>query len=171
MRIQNNVQSPNFGALIITPEARNSIRRCKDVEVLKKLIQAKKDMAKTEFFDIIVGQGLKCKLVSLKEAFFGVFKSDKYSNIKNGVNENILSMGEYNISRHSIHQNDEEYGYSVWKTKELCNIDNAKSIDTLTEIAKELDNQAIKHEKRTLLQNTENQLAKKLQQELLNKMQ
>lgn len=172
MRIENNVQSANFGRLIITPEAEASIKRCRNTKTLEKLVQAKKAMAGTEYFDIVVGQGLKCKLKSLKEAFFGVFESQKFGSTSEGVNENIIELGEYSISRHSIYKNDEEYGYSIWKTLELGSVEDAEHIDTLVEIAKELDSQAIIQEKRTqkkgtLSENINIQYANKLKQELL----
>ena len=167
MRIQNNVQSPNFGALVKTPEGKLAIRRCKDVQLLAKLVQADKDMAGTEFFDIVVGKDLKCKITSLKEAFFGVFKNREFSNVRNGVNEDILELGEYSVSRHPIYQNDEEYGYSVWKTEELGDVENAENIDTLVKIAKTLDNEAVKHEKRSLSEDINIGIAKKLQHALL----
>ena len=167
MRIQNHTQSPSFGTLIITQEGRASIKRCRNVKTLEKLVQAKKDMVDTEYFDIVVGANLKCKIKSLKDAFFGVFDSTKYDNVRNGVNENILEMGDYGISRHTIYKNDDEYGYSVWETKELGDIENAEHIDKLVDIAKELDKAAVKQEKRTLLEKVYVQLAKKMQRILL----
>ena len=167
MRIQNNVQSPNFGELIKTPEARAAIKRCRNVQTLEKLIRADEAMADTEYFDIVIGKDLKCKIISLKEAFFGVFKSDKYNNMRNGVNEDILQLGEYSISRHPIYKNDNEYGYSVWETKKLYNLEDAERIDTLVSIAKELDNAAIKSEKRSVFENIDIKLAKNLQKKLL----
>lgn len=167
MRIQNNVQSPSFGELIKTPEARVAIKRCKNIQTLEKLVRADEAMANTEYFDIVVGKDLKCKIISLKDAFFGLFKSDKYNNVRNGVNEDILQLGEYSISRHSIYKNDDEYGYSVWKTKGLCNLEDVEQIDTLVDIAKELDNAAIKSEKRSVLENVNIKLARNLQKKLL----
>jgi hypothetical protein len=166
MKIQN-VQSPNFGMLIKTPEGRAAIRRCKNVQTLEKLVQAEKAMKGTEDFDIVLGKDLKCKITSLKEAFFGVFESSKYSNVRNGVNEDILELGEYNISRHPLYNNDYEYGYSVWKTKELDNIEDAGQIDILVNIAKELDQQAKNHKKRTLFDNIDAKMVNKLQLQLL----
>ena len=167
MNIQNNTQSLGFGQLIITPEARTSIRRCKDIQILEKLTRAQNDMANTEFFDIVLCKGLKCKLKSLKEAFFGAFESKEYGSVSTGVNDNTLELGDYSVSRHTIYGNDEEYGYSVWKTKELGDVENAEHIDTLVKIAQELDKQAKRHEKRSLGQNIKVQYTKKLQNQLL----
>jgi hypothetical protein len=67
MKIQNNMQYTSFGELIKTPEARVAIKRCRSIQTLNKLIQADKDMAGTEYFDIVLGKDLKCKIVSMAE--------------------------------------------------------------------------------------------------------
>lgn len=167
MKIQNNIQTPSFGELIKTPEARVAIKRCKDLQTINKLVQAQKDMAGTEYFDIVLGKDLKCKIRSLKEAFFGVFESPKYSNIRHGVNEDILELGEYTVARHSLYKNDDEYGYNVWNNQEHEDIENAEHIETLVSIAKELDKAAIASEKRTLSESIEKQILNKAKLELL----
>lgn len=169
MQIYNNVQSPNFrGELLYTPEGRRAIKRCKDIKILEKLNNAKKEIAKTDYFDIEVGKDLKCKIKSLKEAFFGIFESDRFNNIRHGVNDSILYLDdEYTVVRNSIYDNPDEVQYSVIKKKGLDDIENAENIDILTDVAIELDRAAVRAEKRSLSEQVENNYAKKLKQSLL----
>lgn len=169
MQIYSCTQSPSFnGELIKTDKGRTAIKKCRDIKLLGKLNSAKKDLAGTDYFDIEVGENLRCKIRSLKDIFFGPFKSSVFKTVEQDELGNLVLDGKYCISKHSIYNNPDEARYNVMLLTENGDIENAENIDILVTIAKELDNAAKKDEHRSLQDTIDAICRRKLKQSLLN---
>ena len=168
MQINNVTQSPNFGRLVITKEAHPALKRC-PTKLLEKLNEVGADLrSSTEYIDIEVGKDLSCKLKGIKDAYFGVFESKVFKNIHKGLTDDLLEMDYYTVSRNPVYENGDEVVFNVVSSKDFSGIENAEHIDELVSIAKELDNAAIQHEKRSLTERVDRKNAQVLRNRLLD---
>ena len=169
MQINSCTQTPNFGRLIITKEAQPALKTS-STKTLEKL-NAVGDMLQgtTEYFDLVVGKNLSCKIRGLKDKYFGVFESKVFNNIKQGLNENLLEIDNYTVSRNPVPENSEEIVLNVISKKELYDIENTDHIEELALLTKELDSAAVRHENRSIAERVDRQYARKLEADLLKK--
>lgn len=163
----NSIQSPNFGRLIVTKEAEPALKKC-SYKTLEKLINIGESLDQTtEYIDIEIGKGLKCKLKGIKDAYFGPFVSRVFNNVKKGFNDNLLEMDHYTISRNAISDDPDACTFGVISSKDFGGIEDVEHIDELVMIAKELDNAAVQKEARTIGERVERKNAKILHNRLI----
>ena len=166
MQINNISQSPNFGRLIVTREAEPALKKCSS-KTVEKLISVGDYLNQTEYIDIEVGKGLKCTLKGIKDAYFGPFISKVFKNVKKGLNENLLEMDHYTVSRNPVIDNPDACTYGIISSKDFGGIEDVEHIDELVQIATELDSAAVRKENRTLEENVERKNAKVLRSRLI----
>ena len=90
-----NVQSPNFGmALKISKGAQAKLKDL-PMSTIEKLQKAGEDLKDTRFYHVKVDDNLSTKLTADKDAYFGPFKTEKYSTHygteRNGNGEDVIS--------------------------------------------------------------------------------
>lgn len=86
MEVRNNVQSPNFGMALRIPKTQKMADALNELpkETLKEIIKAGEILGRegeenaTKFYHVKINEDLSCKLEADKDAFFGLFKTDKY---------------------------------------------------------------------------------------------
>ena len=167
MQVTNCTQSPNFGRLIISKEAQPALKKCSS-KIIEKLISVGDYLEQsTEYFDVEIGRNLKCVIKGLKDNYFGPFISREFKNIKKGLNDDLLEMDNYTISRNPVENNPDEAVFRVVSSDNLGDIEDVEHIDELVLIATELDKAAIQKEKRSLEENVERKNAKVLRNRLL----
>lgn len=169
MQINNISQSPNFGRLVITREAEPALKKCSSKTVEKLIGIGDYLNYATDYIDIEVGKGLKCTLKGIKSAYFGPFVSKVFKNIKKGLNENLLEMDHYTISRNPVINDPDACIYSVISSKDSGEIEDVEHIDELVQIATELDRAAVQKGSRTIEEMVEKKNAKVLRIRLIKK--
>ncbi len=168
MQVNSCTQTPNFCRLMVTKEAYPALKEC-PAKTIERLCKAGEDLKySTEYFDIEVGKNLSCKIKGLKDKYFGVFKSNVFKNIRQGLNENLLEIDHYTVSRNLVCDNSDEIVLNVISSKNFSGIENAEHIEELVAITKELDAAAVGHEQRDLQTMVDRKYARKLRDELMD---
>ena len=159
----NSVQSPNFGKLRVeaSPKLVNALKNEK-VETLRMIQEVGEKLKETQFYDVVVRHNAKTgdlvtKLVSKTNAYFGVFESKKFKNIKK--NDAIMLNDTYGIGRY-LSEQLKEAEYNVWGIGN-ARYDKLKDLDLLSNIAIDLDKAAIKNAEEQLRLSKANELYQK----------
>lgn len=156
----NKCQSPNFGmALKIDKGAKTALKNLPQ-KVLYSIQKAGEDLKDTKFYDVRIDKNLKCFIEADPKAYFGKFKGDKYyTRITSGnKNEKIIMIGKDNakglfnplyIVTKYLNKLTQKANFDViktgndflWQDKSLNKVSD---ISQLTDVAKILDNEAVK---------------------------
>ena len=122
----NKTNSPSFNALKISPKAAENLKKC-DIETLKKIEKAGRDLANTKFVDMTISENLWCRLFADRRAFV---KPNKY-----------LAIGDYTVVRENF-LGEPFDNLTVMQSKRLLR--SVEDIDEMAKIALTLEKEAVK---------------------------
>lgn len=123
----NKTNSPSFNALRISPKAAENLKKC-DIETLKKIEKAGRDLANTKFVDMTISENLWCRLFADRRAFV---KPNKY-----------IAIGDYTVVRENF-LGEPFDNLTVFQSKRLLR--SVQDIDKMAKIAVSIDKEALKH--------------------------
>ena len=155
MRVENNIQHQNFGmALKINKGAENALKKL-PIETLETLEKAGEKLSSTKHFHVRVDDNLNAKIESGENTPFGLFDIGEYRAKEYGKqiqgdkvvpDQRILMIEEGNndvIAGVARYENPGfSPNYNVWSMHHP--LKTVEDIDTLSKIAKILDNAAEK---------------------------
>ena len=147
----NRVQAPNFGNLVITKAAEEHVAQC-GPELLGKIDAAGKKLNGTKMFNVVLGDNLECRIVSVADAVFAPFKNNKHVAV-NGDTKNILIMdGQYGVFKFLDKENPRIAQYNIWAAEENAakTYAHVEDIDVIADIAKTLDTVAVNNEQQRI---------------------
>lgn len=167
MEVNRNYQSPNFGmALRIKKGAKEALQDC-SMETIKQLQEAGEKLKDTKFYHVVVNDDLSAEVKAPKDAYFGFFGKQFGDNIegnyvarRHGVSKNkgqdvtdnrIIMIDRDNGMREAyaeagvaryLPEGSPEPDFNVWNLFGPCT--NVQDINTLSKVAKILDDVAVK---------------------------
>lgn len=167
MEVNRNYQSPNFGmALRIKKGAKEALQDC-SMETIKQLQEAGEKLKDTKFYHVVVNDDLSAEVKAPKDAYFGFFGKPfgdnfegDYFAVRNGVSKNkgqmvkddriimierdrdkVTPFTEAGVARY-LPEGSPEPDFNVWNLFGPCT--NVQDINTLSKVAKILDDVAVK---------------------------
>ena len=130
MEVNRNYQSPNFGmALRIKKGAKEALQDC-SMETIKQLQEAGEKLKDTKFYHVVVNDDLSAEVKAPKDAYFGFFGKHK-----------VTPFTEAGVARY-LPEGSPEPDFNVWNLFGPCT--NVQDINTLSKVAKILDDVAVK---------------------------
>lgn len=180
----SRIQSPNFGRLMIDPKAEKKLEK-QPHQTLLDLQKAKKELEKTKFYHIYIGEDLKAKMVSKPDAYWGGFNNRNYDTRYNSekIDKNVQYIkedskhslfGQYSVVkegkgkdgliRHRIN------GYNKMEER-LETLDNiSEDLGTLTKFTLDFDKAAKKSDKGIIINRTYEQIQERTKNEVKDLM-
>lgn len=146
----NQSTSPNFGQLKVvkSDQVTKALRseRIENLTMIKKVGEKLKD---TQFYNLLIKYdsekgSLLPKLESTADAYFGIFKSERFKNITfNHNTDTMLIDSVYGIKKH-LSNTVGMKEYDIWGVAGY-QYDHINDIDCLSDLVLELDKAAIKN--------------------------
>lgn len=143
MQINNNPSVQNFGMALRIDKAAKELLKEQAPEVINELVKVGRDLADTKLYHVEVGADLVPRLVSDKDAYFGVCNLGQgFPKLVRGQEDNIIIIDNvYGVAKYVPYEAKGATSYNTWLGHySLGSLRDAQHIGA---IAKNLDKVAV----------------------------